>query len=163
MKERSLEFPQSTISSDNPLWRHQMVTFPLLFPSQRPVTRSFGVFFNLRLNKRLSGRRWFETPSPSFWRHWHAFLCPLTSCDLLSTDMFTSELWIELETTDLRQWKLSAADSMPGYFRLWNWLSFRCLCRVLPYSLGEVLTLFLNGKPWIGHCGYVWGLNGNMM
>ena len=24
------------------------------FPSQRPVTRSFGVFFDLRLNKRLS-------------------------------------------------------------------------------------------------------------
>ena len=24
------------------------------FPSQRPVTRSFGVFFDLRLNKQLS-------------------------------------------------------------------------------------------------------------
>ena len=24
------------------------------FPGQRPVTRSFGVFFDLRLNKRLS-------------------------------------------------------------------------------------------------------------
>ena len=24
------------------------------FPAQRPVTRSFGVFFDLRLNKRLS-------------------------------------------------------------------------------------------------------------
>ena len=24
------------------------------FPTQRPVTRSFGVFFDLRLNKRLS-------------------------------------------------------------------------------------------------------------
>ena len=34
--------------------------------SQRPVTRSFGVFFDLRLNKRLNkqSRRWqFETPS----------------------------------------------------------------------------------------------------
>ena len=38
------------------------------FPSQRPVTRSFDVFFYLHLNKRLSkqsGRRWFETPSRS--------------------------------------------------------------------------------------------------
>ena len=26
------------------------------FPAQRPVTRSFGVFFDLRLNKRLSKR-----------------------------------------------------------------------------------------------------------
>ena len=33
------------------------------FPSQRPVTRSFDVLFDLRLNKRLSKqsrRRWFE-------------------------------------------------------------------------------------------------------
>ena len=36
------------------------------FPSQRPVTQSFHVFFDLRLNKRLSKqtrRWWFETPS----------------------------------------------------------------------------------------------------
>ena len=41
------------------------------FPSQRPVTRSFDVFFDLRLNKRLgkqSRRWWFETPSRSLWR-----------------------------------------------------------------------------------------------
>ena len=29
-------------------------TGPGEFPEQRPVTRSFGVFFELRLNKRLS-------------------------------------------------------------------------------------------------------------
>ena len=42
------------------------------FPLQRPVTRSFDVFFDLRLNKRLSKqlrRRWFKTPSRSLWRH----------------------------------------------------------------------------------------------
>ena len=42
------------------------------FPSQRPVTRSFDVFFDMRLNKRLgkqSTRRWFETPLRSLWRH----------------------------------------------------------------------------------------------
>ena len=42
------------------------------FPSQRPVTRSFDVFFDLRLNKRLSKQSWgwwFETPSRSLWRH----------------------------------------------------------------------------------------------
>ena len=48
-------------------WRHQMETFSALlalcagnlpvtgeFPSQRPVTRSFGVFFDMRQIKRLS-------------------------------------------------------------------------------------------------------------
>ena len=42
------------------------------FSSHRPVTRSFDVFFDLRLNRQLSKqsrRRWFETPSRSLWRH----------------------------------------------------------------------------------------------
>ena len=42
------------------------------FPAQRPVTRSFDVFFDLRLNKRLSKQSWvwwFETPSRPIWRH----------------------------------------------------------------------------------------------
>ena len=40
--------------------------------SQRPVTQSFDVFFDLRLNKRLSRSskyRWFETPSRPLWDH----------------------------------------------------------------------------------------------
>ena len=65
--------------------RHQMETFSALlalcagnspvhgeFPTQRPVTRSFDVFFDLRLNKRLSKQPWgwwFETPAWSLWRH----------------------------------------------------------------------------------------------
>ena len=42
------------------------------FPSQRPVTQSFGVFFDLPLNRWLSKksrRRWFETPLRSLWHH----------------------------------------------------------------------------------------------
>ena len=45
------------------------------FPAQRPVTRSFDVFFDLRLNKRLSKQSWgwwFVTPSRSLWRHCNA-------------------------------------------------------------------------------------------
>ena len=68
-----------------PWWRHQMETFSALmaicagnspvtdeFPLQRPVTRSVDVFFDLRLNKRLSKQSWgwwFETPSRPLWRH----------------------------------------------------------------------------------------------
>ena len=46
-------------------------TGPGEVPSQRPVTRSFNVFFDLHLNKRLSKQPWgwwFETPSWSLWR-----------------------------------------------------------------------------------------------
>ena len=42
------------------------------FPAQRPVTRSFDVFFDLNPIKRLSKqslRWWFETPSGSLCRH----------------------------------------------------------------------------------------------
>ena len=68
-----------------PWWRHQMEIFSALltlcagnspvtgeFPAQRPVTRSFDVYFDLRLNNLLSKqprRWWFETPSDPLWRH----------------------------------------------------------------------------------------------
>ena len=45
-------------------------TGPGEFPAQRPVTRSFDVFFDLRPNERLSKQPWgwwFETPSWSLW------------------------------------------------------------------------------------------------
>ena len=42
------------------------------FLAQRPATRSFDVFFALRVNKLLSKQSWgwwFETPASSLWRH----------------------------------------------------------------------------------------------
>ena len=69
----------------SPWWRHQMETFSALlalcvgnspvtgeFPAQSPVTRSFDVFFDLHLNKRLSKQSWgwwFETPWCPLWCH----------------------------------------------------------------------------------------------
>ena len=69
----------------HPWWRHQMETFSALlaicagnspvpgeFPTQRPVTWSFDIFFDLRLNKRLSKQSWgwwLETPSRPLRRH----------------------------------------------------------------------------------------------
>ena len=41
-------------------------------PAQRPLTRSFDVFFDPRLNKRLSKQSWgwwFKTLSRPLWRH----------------------------------------------------------------------------------------------
>ena len=50
-------------------WKH----FPRYWPFvQRPATRSFDVFFDLHLIKRLSKQSWgwwFETPLRSLWRH----------------------------------------------------------------------------------------------
>ena len=84
-------------------WRHQMETLPALlalcagnspvtnkFPSQRPVTRSFDVFFDLRLNKWLSKQSWgwwFETPSCSSWRHCNEI------CDILLVGTAPTVSW----------------------------------------------------------------------
>ena len=70
-------------------WRHQMETCSALlaicagnspvpgeFPAQRPLTRSFDIFFDLRLNKRLSKQSWgwwFETLSCPLWRHCNVY------------------------------------------------------------------------------------------
>ena len=64
--------------SDFILWRHQMETFSAslaicegnspvtgAFPAQRPMTRSFDVFFDLCLNKRLGNQSWGWW----LWRH----------------------------------------------------------------------------------------------
>ena len=47
-------------------------TGPGEFPTQRPVTRSFDVYFDLRPNERLNKQSrgwWFETLSLPLWRH----------------------------------------------------------------------------------------------
>ena len=62
-------------------------TGPGEFPTQRPVTRSFDVFFDLRLNKRLSKQPWgwwFETPSLSLWRHYNGCTQNRLSCHQLT-------------------------------------------------------------------------------
>ena len=66
-------------------WRHQMEAFSALlaicagnspvpgeFPTQRPVTWSFDVYFDLCPNKRLSKQSWgwwFQMPLRPLWRH----------------------------------------------------------------------------------------------
>ena len=71
-------------------WRHQMETFYALlalclgispvtgeFPSQRPVTWSFDIFFMICvLNKWFSKQSWgwwFETPTCTLWRHYNDY------------------------------------------------------------------------------------------
>ena len=58
-------------------WKHFPRYWPFVrgihrSPVNSPVTRSFGVFFDLRLNKRLSKQSWgwwFETLSRQLWRY----------------------------------------------------------------------------------------------
>ena len=105
---------------------HQMETFSALlaicagnspvpgeFPTQRPVTRSFDVFFDLRLNKRLgkqSWRWWFETLSCPLWCHrnamWVNSICKLHSI------MWVSYIICSLITVTSKwaRWHLKSPD-----------------------------------------------------
>ena len=102
-------------------WCHWMETFPALlalcagnspvtgeFPAQRPVTRSFDVFVDLRMNKRLSkqsGGWWFETPLRSLWRH----------CNDSGWSIFHSShryrIWLAYTWDGLINWRLVGCTS----------------------------------------------------
>ena len=105
-------------------WRHQMETFSALlaicagnspvpgeFPTQRPVTRSFDVYFDLRPNKFLSKQSWgwwSETLSCSLWRQsndqgWTispTYNTMLQTRDFLIFVDFPLVLWPELPSVD---------------------------------------------------------------
>ena len=73
-------------------------------PSQRPVTRSFDVFFNLRLNKQLSKQScggWLETPSCSLWRQYYNDRTICFPIAFLKSRMIRLDCLMTLETTDV--------------------------------------------------------------
>ena len=104
-----MTWPQQRKDKAIAWWRHQMETFSTLlalcagnspvtgeFPSQRPVTRSFDVFFDLRLNKRLSKQSWgwwFETPLRSLWRQrngsWNVSTCKVYHNEFITSTVIT--------------------------------------------------------------------------
>ena len=93
------------------------------FPAQRPVTQNFGVFFDLRLNKRLSKHSrgwWFETLSRPLWRHcyeiWGVDDFPGTAHRSIS-----SHSEAQRGTTRVCDllWKLRAVLVYCFYYRFW--------------------------------------------
>ena len=96
---------------DRTWWRNQMEAFSALlalcagkspmtgkFPAQRPVTRSFDVFFHLCLNKWLSKQTWdwwFVTQSRSLWSHCNDMSAEYVICYVsLCYDYNISSKWI---------------------------------------------------------------------
>ena len=136
----------------HPWWRHQMETFSALlaicagnspvtgeFPEQRPVTRSFDAFFDLRLNKRLSKQWrgwWFETPSRTLWRH-------CNDCDIYET-FFWKGYFILSSSVDFMIVTIMGISFSGGSI----WLLFLCfemdVCTVLIlyWSIGNMSALF---------------------
>ena len=108
-QSRGMRFYDLMSSWFDSWWRHQMETFSALlafcvgnspvpgeFPAQRPVTRSFEVFFDLRPNKTLSKQSWgwwSETPSSSLWRHRNV---ERPSCHKISWSLENARLGVRL-------------------------------------------------------------------
>ena len=81
------------------------------FLKQRPVTQSFNVFFDLRLNKRLSTQSrgwWFETLSRPLWRH-----CNVQTCGNFSgfASLYIEKAWAFIQKDIAHQGILADGDT----------------------------------------------------
>ena len=147
-------------------WRHQMESFsallaicagnsplPCEFPSQSPVTWTFDVYFDLRLNKRLSKQSWgcwFETLSSPLWRHSNEYvlktMCrrqdPLWVYKCSSTQVFVySPISFQLQRHE--PWPLAITGSLTAY---------DALAHIMPHPVIVMETtsptMFLDGLFW---------------
>ena len=126
------------------------------FPAQRPVTRSFYVFFDLRLNERLSKQSWgwwFETLS-----------CPLCrQCNVKGFHCVWSAFWsviLGLNWIFVGSFSIISLQSYKG-FDCVVVIDRRCpvirnKCQWLRFSLETILALKLcisdiKGLQWQRH------------
>ena len=113
-------------------------TGPVEFPTQRPVTRSFDVFFDLRLNKPLSKQSWgwwFETLSRSLWRHRNVKL-PVSWCLTSVPRLFV-----------IQHIQVKKKENIPAT-HYWPFV----LINLVPDTLGDVRILFAFSVIF-RHCG----------
>ena len=100
-------------------------------PTQRAVTRSFDVFFDLRPNERLSKQSWgwwFETSSRPLWRH-----CNTMTGFAIHRPVFASRplkkvmYWQLLSFLEISKYWYQPYLVLDHYIRLlWYW--FRMIC-----------------------------------
>ena len=122
------------------------------FPTQRPVTRSFDVFFDLCLDKRLSKQSWgwsFETPSCSLWRHSNVYILILTSHDLSDLiDMCMKFIWFKAIVI----WKFTLFIAWNKHARvnasqIWFYIYIYIYTNYPKYSMQSMVMTF----PGAGH------------
>ena len=117
-------------------------TGPGEFPTQRPVTRSFDVFFDLRLNKRLSKQPWgwwFETLSGPLWRQSNDAPVPYSKMCHYVTEICTC---VHISIT---KWRI--IGHLPkALWDLWGrFIIMLCLLSVGGTTLGNTTT---RGMVW---------------
>ena len=81
-------------------------------PAQRPMTRKFDVFFDLRLNKRLRKQSWgwwFKTLSRPLWHHCNRLINP-TITDYPWSTLRTSQTLMPILLT-YHNWEAAPRDT----------------------------------------------------
>ena len=134
------QIPSQRVSNTESVstWRrHLMETFSALlaicagispvtgeFPTQRPVTRSFDVFFDLHLDKRLSKQSWgwwFKTSSRPLWRHCNDVLASSCKDNNKLTRIFCTE----------KQQQQQQEQQQTGYIAIDVW--YLCLSQITTF------------------------------
>ena len=90
------------------------------FPAQRPVTRSFDVFFYLRLNERLNKQSWgwwFATPSHPLYPHSNGLPFPLPSQRRIkvSWQRCGGASWLNWWLTPTLRWRHNECDGVSNH------------------------------------------------
>ena len=127
-------------------------TGPGEFPEQWPVTRSFDVLFDLRLNKRLRKQSWgwwFETLSSPLWPHrnekWKYVLCSVKAwCIMMLKSQKTGWSFIEIMAWHCQTFKSSTPSA--AYIHQWIGSS---LAQIMSCRLFAAKPL---SKPMMGYC-----------
>ena len=120
------------------------------FPSQRPVTRIFDVFFDVHLNKQLSKQSWgwwFETLSRPWWRHrnvnasvsWFIlYLAQIMACCLLDTELLPEPILVHH--------RLKFKSKYKNYFFKKTWLKTSQEWRLEYFTRSECINSTM--RPW---------------
>ena len=107
------------------------------FPAQRPVTRSFDVCFDLRLNKRLSKQSWgwwFETLVRPLWRHSNVKAGPV------------------LTHRPRTKWPPFRRWYFQKHFCEWNGWHFDCIYLLCDVHLKKHVTVSVDVLSWHHQC-----------
>ena len=118
------------------------------FPSQRPVTQSFDVFFDICLNKRLSKQSWdwwFEMPSRSLWSH-----CNVTHDNVMACKCFFTLLMFSMRDSPDN----NGFPAQKGILVCFDYISGVILSKLLnQQSIWDDMTLV-----WRFWYGWLWNI-----
>ena len=140
-------------------WRHQMETFSALlaicagnspvtgeFPAQRTVTRSFGVFFDLRLNKWLSKQSWGCTDLRRYHAHYDVTVMQLSDMRVNDSVLNTVGFVISVVLTNVLFWNIYLFIILYA----WNTYAFYCFFCTSKFTWFD-MVFFNLARKWFGY------------